>query len=201
MEKTNNVIFRYIIEVCTALRIKPLMGFGHSWNTEIIAQLYATVAFEENEGARRMHWMTEGTRYTVHFTLFARLLGASLTDVSLSCIHRGTRSMEPREMKFICPRNKQANVGYAAGLYTYYSVLKCMFRVTLTSRGGNPADISNYAKDLLIQMRPPGLPFSVSEFIWEEIKTSSESPKGCVSMHHILCISLKSVKKEVSQGC
>jgi hypothetical protein len=37
MEKTNNDIFRDIIDVCTTLRIKPLMGFMHSWNTEVIA--------------------------------------------------------------------------------------------------------------------------------------------------------------------
>jgi hypothetical protein len=60
MEKTNNAIFRDIIDVCTTLRIKPLMGFRHSWNTEVIAQFYAIVAFEENGSARKMHWMTKG---------------------------------------------------------------------------------------------------------------------------------------------
>jgi hypothetical protein len=58
--------------------------------------------------------------------------------------------MEPFAMKFMYPRNKQANAGYAAGLYSYYSVLNRMFRLTLTPRGGNLLDISNYAKDLLI---------------------------------------------------
>jgi hypothetical protein len=54
--------------------------------------------------------------------------------------------------------------------------------LTLTPRGGNPTDISNFAKDLLIHMRPPGLSFSMSDFIWEEIKSISESPQrlcGC----------------------
>jgi hypothetical protein len=45
MEKTNNAAFRDIIDVCTSLRIKPLMGFRHSWNTEVIAQFYAIVVF------------------------------------------------------------------------------------------------------------------------------------------------------------
>jgi hypothetical protein len=79
-------------------------------------------------------------------------------------------------MKFMYPRNKQANAGYAAGLYSYYSMLNRMFRLTLTPRGRNLVDISNFAKDLLVHMRPPRLPFSVSDFIWEEIKTISESP-------------------------
>jgi hypothetical protein len=85
--------------------------------------------------------------------------------------------MEPSAMKFMYPRNKQANAGYAAGLYSYYNVLNRMFRLTLTPRGGNLTDISNYAKDLLVHMRPPELSFLVSDFIWEEIKTISESPQ------------------------
>jgi hypothetical protein len=120
------------------------MGFRHSWNTEVIAQFYATVAFEEHESARKMHWMTEGT-YSVIFTNFARFFGLSPVDLSLPCIHRGTRPMEPSAMKFMYPRDKQANAGFAAGLYSYYSVLNRMFHLTLTPRGGNPVDISNFA--------------------------------------------------------
>jgi hypothetical protein len=45
--------------------------------------------------------------------------------------------MEPSAMKFMYPRDKQANAGFAAGLYSYYSVLNRMFRLTLTPRGGN----------------------------------------------------------------
>jgi hypothetical protein len=99
--------------------------------------------------------------------------------------------MEPSAMKFMYPRDKQANVGFAAGLYSYYTVLNRMFRLTLTPRGGIPADISNFDKDLLVHMRPPRLPFSVSDFIWEEIKSISERPIGCVGMHRTSCISLK----------
>jgi hypothetical protein len=65
MERADNVVFRDVINDCTSLRIKPLMGFRNSWNMEVIAQFYATVAFEEHESARKMHWMTEGTRYSV----------------------------------------------------------------------------------------------------------------------------------------
>jgi hypothetical protein len=87
MEKTNNTVFRDIIDVCTTLRIKPLMGFRHSWNTEVIVQFYVIVAFEEHESARKMHWMTEGTRYSVTLTTFARYLGASPAYLTLPCIH------------------------------------------------------------------------------------------------------------------
>jgi hypothetical protein len=76
MEKKNNAIFRDIIDVYTTLRIKPLMGLRHSWNNEVVAQFYVIVTFGENESTRKMHWMTEGTRYNVTLTHFARYLGA-----------------------------------------------------------------------------------------------------------------------------
>jgi hypothetical protein len=40
--------------------------------------------------------------------------------------------MEPSAMKFMYLRNKQANAGYAVGLYSYYSMLNRMFCLTLT---------------------------------------------------------------------
>jgi hypothetical protein len=38
MERANNAVFRDIIDVCTSLRIKPLTGFRHNWNTKVIAR-------------------------------------------------------------------------------------------------------------------------------------------------------------------
>jgi hypothetical protein len=105
--------------------------------------------------------------------------------------------METSAMKFMYPRDKQAIAGFAARLYSYYSVLNCMFRLTLTPRGGNPADISNFAKDLLVHMRPPGLPFSVSDFIWEEIKSISEGPQRlCGYAPYIMLILSRKRKTE-----
>ena len=90
-----------------------------------------------------MHWMTEGTRYNISFTKFTRLLGLSPSDMTLPCIHNGTRPLDAKEIRFMYLRNKQASAGFVAGLYTYYGVLNRLFRMTLTPRGGNTSDVSN----------------------------------------------------------
>ena len=80
------------------------------------------------------------------------------------------------EMKFMYPKGQVHNAGKVAGLYTYYSILNRLLRKTITPRGGNPADISLHARNLLATLRPSGADFCVADFIWEEIKYISENP-------------------------
>ena len=195
MAATNNPIFIDAINICTELRIKGLMGFRHRWKTEVIAQFFATVAFEENESTKKMHWMTEGTRYNISFTNFTRLLGLSPSDMTLPCIHNGTHPLDAKEIRFMYPRNKQASVGYVADLYTYYSILNRLFRMTLTPRGGHPSDVSNYAKDLLAQTKPLGDKFCVGDFLWEEIKNISESPQRLCGYAPYIMLIIEKVTK------
>ena len=46
------------IATCEHIGIYRLMEFQHPWNSEVIAQFYATLLVEEE--LRRMHWMLEG---------------------------------------------------------------------------------------------------------------------------------------------
>jgi hypothetical protein len=62
------------------------------------------------------------------------------------------------------------------GLYTYYSVLNRLLRAT-TPRDGNPSDISRFMKNLMIALRLGASPFSVGDYIRQEIKYLSEDPK------------------------
>ena len=55
------------------------MKFQHDWNTEVVAQFYATLFVEEDE--RRMHWMLEGQWYSVDYDVFAAQLGFSEDDL------------------------------------------------------------------------------------------------------------------------
>jgi hypothetical protein len=43
-------------------------------------------------------------------------------------------------------------------------------------RDGDPTNISQFAKDLLANMRDGASPLSVMNFVWEEIKGSSLNP-------------------------
>ena len=71
MASKGNIIFDEIIAACDSKHIKKLMRFEYSWNTEIIAQFYATVFFENDKNPRVMHWMTEGQWYEATYDEFA----------------------------------------------------------------------------------------------------------------------------------
>ena len=47
------------IEICERTGVYRLMEYKHGWNSEVIAQYYTTMYFEEEP--RRVHWMLEGT--------------------------------------------------------------------------------------------------------------------------------------------
>jgi hypothetical protein len=62
------------------------------------------------------------------------------------------------------------------GLYTYYSILNHLFRKTLTPRDGNTLDITAFQRNLMVAMKPGEPVFNVGDFLWQEIKNSSENP-------------------------
>jgi hypothetical protein len=75
---------------------------------------------------------------------------------------------------------QEGNAGTINGLYTFYSVLNRLFRKIIYPRDKDPTNISHYAKNLLANLRNGAPPFSVIDYIWEEIKGISLNPqKNC----------------------
>jgi hypothetical protein len=81
------------------------------------------------------------------------------------------------------------------GLYTYYSVLNKLLRATIAPRDGNPFDISRFMKNLMIALRPGADPFSVGDYIWQEIKYLSEDPKKICSYSPYIMYMIKRVTR------
>jgi hypothetical protein len=64
-----------------------------------------------------------------------------------------------------------------------------LFRKTICPRDGDPTNISHFSKNLLANMRDGAPPFSVIDFIWEEIKGISLNPqKNCGFTPHLMFI-------------
>jgi hypothetical protein len=80
-------------------------------------------------------------------------------------------------MKFMYAPGQEVNAGSINGLYTLYLVLNKLFRKTICPRDGNPKNISQFAKNLLANIRDGAPSFSVIDFIWEDIKGISMNPK------------------------
>jgi hypothetical protein len=72
---------------------------------------------------------------------------------------------------------EEGNAGTINRLYTFYSVLNRLFRKTVCPRDEDPTNISQFAKNLPAHMRDGAPPFSMMDFIWEEIKGISMNPQ------------------------
>ena len=81
------------IATCEHTGIYRLMEFQHPWNSEVIAQFYATLFVEED--LRRMHWMLEGQWYSVDYTVFVGHLGILEKELQRDRIH--TENVLPPE--------------------------------------------------------------------------------------------------------
>jgi hypothetical protein len=152
------------------------MGIHYDWNVEVIAQFYTTLYIEEAGGARRTHWMTEGDWYHISYNDFASRFSFGTADTHRPRLHIHN-SLDKIEMKFMYAPGLEGNAGTINGLYTFYSLLNGLFRKTIYPRDGDPTNISQFAKNLLANMRDGVPSFSVMNLVWEEIKGISINPQ------------------------
>jgi hypothetical protein len=90
-------------------------------------------------------------------------------------------------MKFMYAPGLEGNAGTTNALYTFYPVLNRLFRKTVCPRDGDPTNISQFAKNLLANMRDGAPPLSVMDFVWEEIKGISMNPQKTLALLPTLC--------------
>jgi hypothetical protein len=186
MEAQQDPIYDQVIAACESHHLKILTGIHYDWNVEVIAYFYATLYIEERGGARRMHWMTEGDWYNIRFDDFTSHFSFGAADTHRVRLHIHNPIGE-EEMKFMYAPGLEGNAGTTNGLYTFYPVLNMLFRKTMCPRDGDPTNISQFAKNLLANMRDGAPPLSVMDFVWEEIKGISMNPQKTLALLPTLC--------------
>jgi hypothetical protein len=169
MEEKLDPIYNQVIAACGSHHIKKLMSVHYDWNIDIIAQFYETLYIEEAKDVRKMYWMTEGEWYNIGYGDFASRFSFGGADAHRPRI-RINNPLEEEEMKLMYALGQEMNAGSINGLYTFYSVLNRLFRNTICPRDGDPTNFSHFAKNLLVNMRVGAPPFSLMDFVWEEIK-------------------------------
>jgi len=136
--------------------------------------------------------MTETVKYSITYSQFAALLKLGDNDADYDKLH-DSEVLELQDLSFMYPRAERGNVGKVHGLYPYYSVLYRLFRKTLTPRDGNTSDITLYQRNLMAAMKPGARPFSVGDFIWQEIKGVSENTQKICSFSPFIMYMIKRV--------
>jgi hypothetical protein len=164
------------------------MGVHYDWNVEVIAQFYATLYIEVGGGARKMYCMIEGEWCNIGYDDFASRFSFGAADAHRSRLHIHNL-LDEGEMKFMYAPGQEGNAGTTNGLYTFYSVLNMLFRKTVCLKDGDPTNISQFAKDLLANMRDGAPPLSMMDFVWEEIKGITLNPqKNCGFASYLMFI-------------
>lgn len=201
MKKHNDPILNQIIDACTSRGLKTLLGYRRDWNVELIAQFFATAFFDERAEHRRnweLHWRLNGGDYSITYEMFAKVLGFSGNDLSHPRIH-SEHVLPASRTKFMYHAANQENFEKVNGLYTYFSILNRMFRKTIYLREGYGSHVPNYMRNLLARMREGALPFSVFDFVWEEIKIISQSPQNYCGLAPYIMIMLENVAGDVTR--
>jgi hypothetical protein len=163
MEEQHDPIYDQVIVACENHHLKILMGAHSDWNVEVIAQFYTTLYIEEGGGARKMHWMSEDDWYNISYEDFASRLSFGAADAHRPRLHIHN-TLDEDEMKFMYALRQEENAGTINRLYTFYSVLNILFRKTICPRDGDPTNISQFAKNLLANMRYGAPPLSMMDF-------------------------------------
>jgi hypothetical protein len=124
----------------------------------------------------------------VSYAQFARLLGFGRKDANRAQIHTALK-LDARRIKFMYPRSKQGNFGETMNMLPFHAYINRLFRRTVTPREGDGTKILTYNKNILAAMAPNAnrFEFSISDFIWEEIKAISENPlKSCGNAPYLM---------------
>jgi hypothetical protein len=124
---------------------------------------------------RKMHWMTEEEWYNISYDDFASHFSFGTIDVHHPRLHIHN-PLDEDEIKFMYALGHEGNARTTNGLYTFYSILNRLFKKIVCPRDGDPTNISQFAKNLLANMRDGALPLSVVDFVWKEIKGIALNP-------------------------
>jgi hypothetical protein len=93
------------------------------------------------------------------------------------------------------PRGDHTFYGKVKNLYTYYAALNRLLRMSITSRDGNPSEITKFQKNLMVALWSGAPEFSVRDFIWQKIKHLSEDPKKICSYSPYIMYMIEKVAK------
>ena len=188
MEKARDPVLKEVVAACEHLNVKRIMGFEYSWCNEIICQFYVTL-FVAKDPARTMHWMTCGKWYSVTYDDFSRILGFTREDAMNTDRIHSEKLRSADTMHYMYNDEARFEVGTTIGLLPFYDYLNKLLRKSLAPKGSDASRILSYSLNLLHRMRENTRRFDVFNFIWEEIRLSSNAPqKGCVYAPYIMCM-------------
>nr|AAM08642.1 Putative copia-type pol polyprotein [Oryza sativa Japonica Group] len=185
LQAHNDPVIDSVIANCDLMGIRSFMTLQQNWCNEVIAQFYATVYFDRY---RAMHWMTQGSWYSVSYQQLAEIWGFRLRSLlNLDDLHNLQILANTELLPLYTPNDPNVVLGKVDGLKPYFAYLNRMFRRSFVPKDGDASSINHLSRTVLLRFDPPPHRFHVYHFVWEEIRMASiQYKKGLVYAPHIM---------------
>jgi hypothetical protein len=184
MRKKKDASFNRIIEACDFRGITNLLQFHYNWNQEIISEFYSTLFFDKKE--RIFMWMTNGWRFNIKLTQFAKIVGLSSHLDNPRKLHT-RRVMNTREMTPMYDPNSEFHAPKIEGILPHFVVLHRMRRM-LAPRIGDSDTILAYERNLHDAIMK-NEHFDAFDYIINEIWNIAINPqRSCGFSPYIMCM-------------
>jgi hypothetical protein len=172
-EKLNDPFFNHAIAKCKEFGLYDIMGFRYDWNEEILAQFHSSLFYDARKIA--FFWTTKGVKYGVDYMTFSRLLGLGSEDEKRDPIHV-EHQLKPNQLPALFYNPILAEAGNASTLQPFYYTMNQFFRATIDAKDGDATALRYFACNLLARVMPGGRPFSIMDFIWNELRRMMNDP-------------------------
>jgi hypothetical protein len=173
-EKLNDPFFNQAIAKCKEFGLYDIMGFRYDWNEEVLAQFHSSLYYDARKIA--FFWTTEGVKYGVDYMTFSRLLGLGSEDEKRDPIHV-EHQLKPNQLPALFYNPILAEVGNASTLQPFYYMMNKFFRATIDAKDGDATALRYFACNLLARVMPGRRPFSIMDFIWNELRRTMNDPQ------------------------
>jgi hypothetical protein len=171
LQAHNDPVIDSVIANCDLMGIRSFMTLQQNWCNEIIAQFYATVYFDRY---RAMHWMTQGSWYSVSYQQLAEIWGFRLRSLlNLHDLHNLQIPVNTELLPLYTPNDPNVVLGKVDSLKPYFAYLNRMFRRSFVPKDGDASSINHLSRTVLVRFDPPPHRFHVYHFVWEEICMAS----------------------------
>jgi hypothetical protein len=150
------------------------MGFRYDWNEEILAQFHSSLFYDARKIA--FFWTIGGVKYGVDYMAFSRLLGLGSEDEKRDPIHVENQ-LKPNQLPALFYNPILAEAGNASTLQPFYYTMNQFFHATIDAKDGDAMALRYFACNLLARVMPGGRPFSIMDFIWNELRRTINDPQ------------------------
>jgi hypothetical protein len=150
------------------LGIYDILGLHQEWNTELVAQFYATT-WRSGEGFdSTLNFALEGHRFELKIMELPTIFAFTENDFNREAVSTERTISDNELASLYYPENEQ-HFGTNHGMLLEYYIFNNIFRYTLTPKRGDRTSICGSTRNILLAILDDQPPPCISVFLWLEL--------------------------------